>query len=89
MTKVTANKLVDLLRRSNLVDEAKLTAFLDKAVLEHGEAALEDQPKLAELMTEAGLITKWQADKLLARKRLFVSRAIPARSPCGRQARRP
>ena len=31
MTKVTANKLVDLLRRSDLVDEAKLTAFLEKA----------------------------------------------------------
>ena len=31
MTKVTTNKLVDLLRRSNLVDEAKLTAFLEKA----------------------------------------------------------
>ena len=30
MTKVTTNKLVDLLRRSNLVDEAKLTAFLEK-----------------------------------------------------------
>jgi serine/threonine protein kinase len=68
MTKVAANKLVDLLRRSNLVDEAKLTAFLDKAVLEHGEAALEDQPKLADLMIEAGLITRWQADKLLAGK---------------------
>ncbi|MCI0332840.1 MAG: serine/threonine protein kinase [Planctomycetes bacterium] len=68
MTNVIANKLVDLLRRSNLVDEAKLTAFLDKAVQEHGEAALEDQRKLADLMIEAGLITRWQADKLLAGK---------------------
>jgi serine/threonine protein kinase len=68
MNKVAANKLVDLLRRSNLVDEAKLTSFLDKATLEHGEAALEDQNKLAELMIEAGLLTKWQADKLLAGK---------------------
>jgi eukaryotic-like serine/threonine-protein kinase len=68
MTKVTTNKLVDLLRRSNLVDEAKLTAFLEKAAAKHGEAALEDQKRLADLMIEEGLITRWQADKLLAGK---------------------
>ena len=50
MTKVTTNKLVDLLRRSNLVDEAKLTAFLEKATAAHGEAVLEDQNRLAELL---------------------------------------
>jgi serine/threonine protein kinase len=68
MTKVTTNKLVDLLKRSNLVDEAKLTAFLEKAAAAHGEAALEDQARLAELMIEENLITRWQADKLLAGK---------------------
>jgi serine/threonine protein kinase len=68
MTKVTTNKLVDLLRRSNLVDEAKLTSFLEKAAATHGEAALEDQHKLADLMLAENLITRWQADKLLAGK---------------------
>jgi serine/threonine protein kinase len=68
MNKVAANKLVDLLRRSSLVDEAKLTSFLDKVTQEQGEAALDDHPKLADLMIEAGLITRWQADKLLAGK---------------------
>jgi eukaryotic-like serine/threonine-protein kinase len=68
MTKVTTNKLVDLLRRSNLVDEAKLTAFLEKVSREHGEAVLEDQPKLADLLIADNLITRWQADKLLAGK---------------------
>jgi serine/threonine protein kinase len=68
MTKVTTNKLVDLLRRSNLVDEAKLTAFLEKATATHGEAALEDQKRLADLLIEENLITRWQADKLLAGK---------------------
>ncbi len=68
MTKVTTNKLVDLLRRSNLVDEAKLTAFLEKAANAHGEAALEDQNRLAELLIAENLITRWQADKLLAGK---------------------
>ena len=68
MTKVTTNKLVDLLRRSNLVEEARLTSFLEKAVAAHGEPALEDQSRLAELMITEGLITRWQADKLLAGK---------------------
>src|SRR3954462_514385 len=68
MTKVTTNKLVDLLRRSNLVDEAKLTSFLAKATATHGEAALEDQNKLAELLIAENVITRWQAEKLLARK---------------------
>ena len=68
MTKVTANKLIELLRRSGLVEEARLTSFLDKAAAEQGEAALEDQERLAELLVQAGLVTRWQADKLLAGK---------------------
>ncbi len=68
MTKVTANKLIELLRRSGLIDEARLTSFLEKAAAEHGEAALEDQPQLADLLIQAGLITRWQADKLLQGK---------------------
>jgi serine/threonine protein kinase len=68
MTKVTANKLLELLRRSGLIDEARLTAFLEKATAEHGEAALEDQDKLAEVLIQANIITRWQADKLLAGK---------------------
>lgn len=68
MTKVTANKLLDLVRRSGLIDEAKLTSFLDKATAKHGEALLEDQDRLAEVMIEENLVTRWQADKLLAGK---------------------
>ncbi len=68
MTKVTANKLIELLRRSGLVEEARLTSFLEKTTAEHGDAALEDQDRLAELLVQAGLVTRWQADKLLAGK---------------------
>ena len=68
MTKVTTNKLVDLLRRSNLVDEAKLTAFLDKTARTHGEAVLDNQQRLVDLLIEDNLITRWQADKLVAGK---------------------
>jgi serine/threonine protein kinase len=65
MTKV-ANKFLDLVRRSGLIDEAKLRSFLDKTARAHGEAVIEDQARLAELLIEEGLLTRWQADKLLA-----------------------
>ena len=68
MTKVAANKLLDLVRRSGLVDEAKLTSFLEKTARSHGDAVFEDLPRLAELMIQEGLLTRWQADKLLAGK---------------------
>jgi eukaryotic-like serine/threonine-protein kinase len=68
MAKVATSKFLDLVRRSALVDEVRLTAFLDKLALEHGDAALEDQERLATAMIEANLITRWQADKLLAGK---------------------
>jgi len=68
MTKVTTNTLVDLLRRSNLVEEARLTAFLDKVTAAQGEGILEDQSRLADAMIAENLITRWQADKLLAGK---------------------
>jgi serine/threonine-protein kinase len=68
MANVTANKLLDLVRRSGLVDEAKLTSFLEKITSRHGEATLDDQPRLADLMVEEGLVTRSQADKLLAGK---------------------
>src|SRR3972149_4649760 len=66
MTKVTANKLIELLRRSGLVDEARLGSFLEKGTVADGEAALEDPDRVAELLVQAGLVTRWQADKLLA-----------------------
>jgi len=68
MTKVTANKLLELLRRSGLVEEPRLSSFLEKTTAAHGEGVLEDQDRLTDLMIQAGLITRWQADKLLAGK---------------------
>jgi serine/threonine protein kinase len=68
MTKVAANKLLDLVRRSALVDEAKLASFLEKTARAHGEVILDDQARLAELLVQEGLITRWQADKLLLGK---------------------
>jgi len=68
MSKATANKLLDLVRRSALIEEPRLDAFLEKTTAEHGAAALDNPNRLAELLIEADLITRWQADKLLAGK---------------------
>ncbi|MCI0491696.1 MAG: serine/threonine protein kinase, partial [Planctomycetes bacterium] len=65
---MTANKFLDLVRRSSLVDEVRLASFLEKSTATHGEAVLEDQNRLAELMIAANLLTRWQADKLLGGK---------------------
>lgn len=67
MPEVTTHKLVDLLKRSGLVEEARLDAFLDKAAKSAG-GELPDSEELAKLIVDAGLITRWQADKLLAGK---------------------
>jgi serine/threonine protein kinase len=64
----TNNKLIDLLRRSKLVDDQKIDALLSKAAAEHGNAVLEDQGKIAEILVAGKLITRWQADKLLSGK---------------------
>ena len=63
-----ADKLLELVRRSGLVDEARLASFLEKVTAEHGESALEEPERLAELLVQSGLVTRWQADKLLAGK---------------------
>jgi serine/threonine protein kinase len=68
MTKVAANKLLDLVRRSGLADEPKLNSFLEKTARSYGEAVFDDHPRLAELMIQEGLLTRWQADKLLMGK---------------------
>src|SRR6476660_6136698 len=68
MNKVTSNKLLDLVRKSGLVDDTRLAQFVERITAEHGEAALEDENNLAEHLVNANLITRWQADKLLAGK---------------------
>jgi serine/threonine protein kinase len=68
MTKVTANKFLDLVRRSGLVDESRLAACLERIGADQGAASLDDQDRLADTLVDAKLLTRWQADKLLAGK---------------------
>jgi len=65
---MTANDFLDLLRRSQLVEEDQLTKFLGPLAARNGHRLPEDPQKIAAEMVEAGLLTEWQSEKLLAGK---------------------
>lgn len=67
MSEVTADKLLDLVRRSELVPTKKLDPFVEK-LKERAGGWPKDQKAFAKLLIEDDLLTKWQADKLLAGK---------------------
>ena len=68
MSKVVDQSFLDLVRRSQLVEEDQLSKFLANYEIEHGQEFPERQEALAEALVEAELLTDWQADKLLAGK---------------------
>jgi len=68
MTKAVAQSFLDLVRRSQLIEEDQLDKFLAELTARQGGSLPEDQEKLAEAFVEADLITQWQAEKLLAGK---------------------
>ncbi len=63
-----AQSFLDFVRRSQLVEEDRLDKFLVDYRKANGGKLPERQEALSEAMIEAGLITDWQADKLLAGK---------------------
>jgi serine/threonine protein kinase len=65
---MTSNDFLDLLRRSQLVEEDQLTKFLGALAASNGHRLPEDAEKLSKFMIDAGLLTEWQAEKLLAGK---------------------
>lgn len=67
MTQATADKLIDLVRKSELVTSKKLDSFLE-SLRERAGRMPSDQKELSKLMVEEELVTQWQADKLLAGK---------------------
>lgn len=68
MAKAVAQSFLDYVRRSQLVEDDQLDKFLDKYRQANGGKLPERQEAMAEALIEAGLITDWQADKLLAGK---------------------
>lgn len=68
MSKAVAQSFLDFVRRSRLVEEGQLDKFIANYRSAHGDQLPERQEALAEALIEAGLITDWQADKLLTGK---------------------
>ena len=68
MSKAVAESFLDLVRKSRLVEADQLDKFLTQYRQDHGDQLPERQEALAEALIEAGLITDWQSEKLLAGK---------------------
>ena len=66
--RMTANEFLDLLRRSQLVEEDQLTKFLGAVAAKNKHRLPEEAEPIAEAMIEAGILTEWQSEKLLAGK---------------------
>ncbi|MEM6799400.1 MAG: serine/threonine-protein kinase [Planctomycetota bacterium] len=66
MAELTANKLLELIKRSGLVDDDRLQSFIEKETARGGGALTDDQDALAARFVEVGLLTDWQSEKLLA-----------------------
>lgn len=68
MPKTVERSFLDLVRRSQLIEEDQLQKFLNEYHAQYGETLPERQEALAEAMVEAGLLSEWQAEMLLAGK---------------------
>jgi len=68
MATVSTDKILDLLRRSGLVEEERLMPFLDDLAERSGRSLPETPEQFADALVEAGLVTRWQADMLLSGK---------------------
>jgi len=65
---MTANEFLDLLRRSQLVEEDQLTKFLGGVAAKNKHRLPEHAEPIAASMVESGVLTEWQSEKLLAGK---------------------
>jgi serine/threonine protein kinase len=65
MAKPTAEKFLDLLRQCGLVEPNQLDDVLQQWIDEAGDEFLSDAEVVASRLVASGLITRWQADKLL------------------------
>jgi len=65
MAKFNGEKFLDLVRRSGLVEEDQLSQSLSAFESQRGKDALDDADLLSEHMVQTGLISQWQADRLL------------------------
>jgi serine/threonine-protein kinase len=66
MAKVNAEKLLELVRRSGLVEDARLSEFLTLQTGRPEGKLPEDVDVFAQAFVDAELLTRWQADNLLS-----------------------
>lgn len=66
MPDVASEKLVDLVRKSGLIENERLDPFLARLTREYGD--LPGEKRLAELLVSADLLTQWQADRIVTGK---------------------
>ena len=65
MARPKVDAFLDLLRRSGLVEKGRLNAVLLELKEHSGSEPITDTDYVADRLIQAGLITRWQADKLL------------------------
>ncbi len=63
-----ANHFIDLVRRSQLVEDDQLGRFVTELSRDHGGKLPESDETIAAVLVKQDLLTQWQADKLLAGK---------------------
>ncbi|MEN6459649.1 MAG: serine/threonine-protein kinase [Thermoguttaceae bacterium] len=65
MAKLRVDDFIDLVRRSGLVEKDRLNALLRELKREAGGHSINDTDFVVARLVEAGMLTRWQADKLL------------------------
>src|SRR5687768_9089862 len=65
MARVNLDKFLELVRRSELVESDRLERGLADLRQKAGETLTDDVEAFAGQLVDSGLITRWQADKLL------------------------
>ncbi len=65
MTKIPGDKFLELLNRSSLVEPDQLSKSLSELEAQKGADALKDGQVISDHLQAAGLLTKWQSDKLM------------------------
>lgn len=68
MTQITSDRIFDLIEKSRLVESGKLQAQLDVIKARHEGNLPEDPVAVCKELEDAGIITRWQSEKILQGK---------------------
>ena len=68
MTQITSDRIFELIEKSRLVESAALQAQLDLVRSRHGGVLPEDPVAVCKELEDAGIVTRWQCEKLLQGK---------------------